>query len=226
MEDPTELEATFNEAADAIRESGTGLDNDTMLRLYGLYKQSTQGPCNVPKPGLFQFTARAKWDAWNNLGSLPKSEAMNSYIELVNNLTGQDEQKTNVSMMGVSVSCLARTEPEMDDQDKTIFDWLKEGDLEHVQSILKASSSIANQPDESGMHLIHWAADRGDLSMLRLLVVEHQSNANVVDSTGQTPLHYAYACGHEDCIQFLMQCGADPHIRDEDGNLPCDLSES
>ena len=86
MEDPTELEATFNEAADAIRESGTGLDNDTMLRLYGLYKQSTQGPCNVPKPGLFQFTARAKWDAWDKLKGTDPKDAMQQYIDLIESL--------------------------------------------------------------------------------------------------------------------------------------------
>lgn len=32
--------------------------------------QATEGPCNAPKPGMLDFVKKAKWDAWNSLGSL------------------------------------------------------------------------------------------------------------------------------------------------------------
>lgn len=32
--------------------------------------QATIGPCNKNKPGVFDLVGRAKWDAWNQLGSM------------------------------------------------------------------------------------------------------------------------------------------------------------
>ncbi|KAG8571629.1 hypothetical protein GDO81_011724 [Engystomops pustulosus] len=48
--------------------------------------KATQGSCNAPKPGMLDFVNKAKWDAWNSLGSLSKDEAKKSYVELVNGL--------------------------------------------------------------------------------------------------------------------------------------------
>ncbi|KAM3840371.1 enoyl-CoA delta isomerase 2 isoform 2-T3 [Vipera latastei] len=56
------------------------------LKLYGLYKQATVGPCNVPKPGMLDFVNKAKWDAWNSLGSMTQDNARQSYIELASSL--------------------------------------------------------------------------------------------------------------------------------------------
>lgn len=65
--------------------------NDVKLRLYALYKQATEGPCNMPKPGVFNFVTKAKWDAWNALGSLPKETARQNYVDLVSSLTSSAE---------------------------------------------------------------------------------------------------------------------------------------
>ncbi|XP_075682790.1 enoyl-CoA delta isomerase 2-like [Rhinoderma darwinii] len=64
--------------------------NDIKLKLYALFKQATQGSCNTPKPGMLDFVNKAKWDAWNSLGSLSKDEARKSYVELVNNLVSSE----------------------------------------------------------------------------------------------------------------------------------------
>lgn len=37
--------------------------NEVKLRLYALYKQATEGPCTMPKPGVFDFDNKAKRDA-------------------------------------------------------------------------------------------------------------------------------------------------------------------
>lgn len=65
--------------------------NEVKLRLYALYKQATEGPCNVPKPGVFDFVNKAKWDAWNALGSLPKETARQNYVDLVSSLSSSSE---------------------------------------------------------------------------------------------------------------------------------------
>lgn len=38
-------------------------DNNTMLKLYALYRQATQGDAAGEKPGTFDFARRAKFDA-------------------------------------------------------------------------------------------------------------------------------------------------------------------
>nr|XP_033787300.1 acyl-CoA-binding domain-containing protein 5 isoform X2 [Geotrypetes seraphini] len=55
--------------------------NEMMLKFYSFYKQATQGPCNVPRPGFWDPIGRYKWDAWNALGDMAREEAMIAYVE-------------------------------------------------------------------------------------------------------------------------------------------------
>ena len=43
----------------------THLDDEQRLQLYGLYKQSTVGDINTPKPMFLDMVGTAKWDAWS-----------------------------------------------------------------------------------------------------------------------------------------------------------------
>ncbi|XP_008934204.1 PREDICTED: acyl-CoA-binding domain-containing protein 5 isoform X1 [Merops nubicus] len=52
-----------------------------MLKFYSFYKQATQGPCNIPRPGFWDPIGRYKWDAWSALGDMSKEEAMIAYVE-------------------------------------------------------------------------------------------------------------------------------------------------
>ncbi|XP_004312409.1 enoyl-CoA delta isomerase 2 isoform X1 [Tursiops truncatus] len=71
--------------------------NEVKLKLYALYKQATEGPCNVPKPGVLDFINKAKWDAWNALGSLPKETARRNYVDLVSSLSASSESSIQVT---------------------------------------------------------------------------------------------------------------------------------
>ncbi|XP_030055140.1 acyl-CoA-binding domain-containing protein 5 isoform X2 [Microcaecilia unicolor] len=55
--------------------------NEMMLKFYSFYKQATQGPCNVSRPGFWDPIGRYKWDAWNALGAMDREEAMIAYVE-------------------------------------------------------------------------------------------------------------------------------------------------
>ncbi|XP_062952609.1 enoyl-CoA delta isomerase 2 isoform X3 [Cynocephalus volans] len=70
--------------------------NEVKLKLYALYKQATEGPCNLPKPGVFDLINKAKWDAWNALGSLPKETARQNYVDLVSSLSPPSESSSQV----------------------------------------------------------------------------------------------------------------------------------
>lgn len=64
------------------------------LQFYGLFKQATIGDCNIDRPGLFDFVARAKYDAWQNFKGLSFREARNMYID------GVEELKVGWSRQG------------------------------------------------------------------------------------------------------------------------------
>jgi diazepam-binding inhibitor (GABA receptor modulating acyl-CoA-binding protein) len=83
-----ELKDTFEAAVAASRTLPAKPDNDTLLQLYSLYKQATEGdqPADAPAPGMFDFVARAKADAWKKRAGQSSEAAMQEYIDLVKSL--------------------------------------------------------------------------------------------------------------------------------------------
>ncbi len=79
-----DLVAKFEEAARNSQSLPERPDNNTLLQLYALYKQASVGNVNVSRPGQFDFVGRAKWDAWEKLKGTTPEQAMQSYIDLVN----------------------------------------------------------------------------------------------------------------------------------------------
>ena len=78
-----DLEHAFEAAAGALKRLDTRPDNDTLLRLYALYKQGSDGDVHGPQPGFFDFVGTAKYEAWGQLRGMPRDEAIRRYIELV-----------------------------------------------------------------------------------------------------------------------------------------------
>lgn len=83
---PTELDAAFEKAAEDVKRLPARPDNDTLLKLYALYKQATEGDVNGPKPGFFDFVSTAKYEAWTRLRGMRTGEAQQKYIDLVRQL--------------------------------------------------------------------------------------------------------------------------------------------
>jgi diazepam-binding inhibitor (GABA receptor modulator, acyl-CoA-binding protein) len=61
-------------------------DNATLLQLYALYKQATEGDVEGKRPGFTDMVGRAKWDAWNAIKGKGRDEAMSEYVDLVESL--------------------------------------------------------------------------------------------------------------------------------------------
>lgn len=62
-------------------------DNETLLQLYSLYKQATEGDLSADPPSNpFDFVAKAKYQAWSSLKGKSKEEAMNEYVGLISKL--------------------------------------------------------------------------------------------------------------------------------------------
>ncbi|KAM7322821.1 hypothetical protein ACRRTK_018326 [Alexandromys fortis] len=81
----------FENAVNQVKLLKKDPGNQVKLQLYALYKQATDGPCNVPKPGVFDLVNKAKWEAWNALGSLPQETARQNYVDLVSSLSPSSE---------------------------------------------------------------------------------------------------------------------------------------
>ena len=83
------LTEQFEKAATDSKSLSTKPDNQTLLQLYSLYKQATEGDISGEAPSNpFDFVAKAKYEAWESLKGKSKDEAMQSYVKLVNSLKG------------------------------------------------------------------------------------------------------------------------------------------
>jgi acyl-CoA-binding protein len=81
-----DLATQFATAANDAQTLPERPDNATMLRLYALYKQGSGGDVTGKRPGMMDFVARAKYDAWAELEGTSQEEAMQGYIDLVESL--------------------------------------------------------------------------------------------------------------------------------------------
>jgi len=81
-----DLNDLFMQAVSESKELKDRPSNDTLLQLYSFYKQATEGDANGEAPGMFDFVAKAKYDAWSSLKGKTKEVAMQDYINLVGKL--------------------------------------------------------------------------------------------------------------------------------------------
>jgi len=220
--DLDEVTEKFTQAADHLKKLVAKLDDKTLLVLYGYYKQGLEGPCNSPKPSWYNTKGRAKWEAWNKLGDMPQAEAKTLYTQLVESL--DPEFLSSPKEGWVSISTMQPDEDVLNESEKSLVDYVKEGNCIKVADILRSYSaenvaSVVNKLDDEGMGLIHWAADRGSPEVLKV-ILSFGGDVNFVDSDMQTPLHYAASCGHLACITVLLENKADVSLKDADGLEP------
>jgi acyl-CoA-binding protein len=82
-----DMKSSFEQASKAIQGLSERPDNDTLLRLYALYKQGSEGDISGDKPGFFDFVGTAKYEAWAKLKGTSQEDAQKKYIDLVKKLT-------------------------------------------------------------------------------------------------------------------------------------------
>lgn len=76
----------FKVAQERVKTLSTRPSNDTLLELYALYKQATEGDVQGKRPGMLDVKGRAKYDAWAGRKGLGKDAAMQQYVQLVERL--------------------------------------------------------------------------------------------------------------------------------------------
>lgn len=80
------LKEDFELASRDVQKLSTRPDNDTLLQLYGCFKQATEGDATGSRPGMLDIKGRKKYDAWAALKGKTKDAAMAQYVALVKKL--------------------------------------------------------------------------------------------------------------------------------------------
>ena len=76
----------FRSAQERVKTLSTRPSNDTLLELYSLFKQATEGDVQGKRPGMLDLKGRAKYDAWAGRKGVGKEAAMQQYVALVERL--------------------------------------------------------------------------------------------------------------------------------------------
>lgn len=80
------LEEQFEKASKDVHTLKERPGNDVLLNLYSLHKQASVGDVHGDEPGMFDFIAKAKYNAWATQKGLSRDEAMQKYVDLVQSL--------------------------------------------------------------------------------------------------------------------------------------------
>ncbi|KAK6031936.1 ankyrin repeat protein [Ostertagia ostertagi] len=72
---------------------------------------------------------------------------------------------------------------------------------------------------------LHEAARRGICEPASTNLVQQLCIGHVMNKLGDTPLHAASWRGHRDCVQILLDSGANAWIRNRDQKLPIDVAK-
>ncbi|XP_053806888.1 acyl-CoA-binding domain-containing protein 6 isoform X1 [Vidua chalybeata] len=252
-----DLPALFEQAAERLPSLLPAVSKEQLLYLYARYKQVKLGTCNTPKPSFFDFEGKQKWEAWKALGDTSPHQAMQEYIAAVKKLdpswnpqTPEKRGKESKTVFGGPViSSLYQEEEIIREEDKNIFDYCRENNIDYVTKAIQSKKVDVNVTDEEqrqdpwlecfrpargmsfwglgiqGRALLHWACDRGHKELVSVLL-QNAADVNIQDGEGQTALHYAATCEFLDIVELLLQSGADPGLRDQEGCLPEEVTDS
>lgn len=175
----------------------------------------------TPRPSLFDFTNRAKWDAWDKLGSESDGEEgwINRYLEIARSLGWKEEGsaelhgsdplenivKSEVNKgnegggveIGRHVSVLSTPDIPVED---TLHGRVLENDASRVVALLDVDPSAnVNAKDEYVSPLI--------------ACFDRKTFKTMLNGQGYTPLHLAADRGHKNMVAILLQKGADVSVK-------------
>ena len=81
-----DLKKQFDKAVADSKKLPEKPDNATLLKLYSLFKQATEGDVQGKRPGFTDMVGRAKFDAWAEQKGKDGKKAMQEYVDLVESL--------------------------------------------------------------------------------------------------------------------------------------------
>ena len=86
----SDLASRFKTAQEEVVNLNDAPDVQTKLKLYALFKQASEGDVSGERPSAINFVAQAKFDAWAKLKGASQDDAMQQYVDLVEELKKND----------------------------------------------------------------------------------------------------------------------------------------
>lgn len=221
---------SFIDAADNVKKL-QGLDNDTQLQLYGLYKQSTVGDVNTSKPWSIDMVGSAKWNSWKSFQGFPKESAARAYVYVVSNLLPRP-CKNSGGVSGSSSSGNGSSSSSRSSNSAfagSVFDGMGVS-ISTPRAFQEQESAKSAQPWKESESLFA-AVHENDVDKAVQILNAPDCDVNMRNSTGMTPLHYAVDRGNVAMVQALLKFNADINAQDSDNQTPlviakiCDYDE-
>ncbi|GAA5931472.1 hypothetical protein JCM3775_006864 [Rhodotorula graminis] len=202
----------FERAVAYVGSSTAPSSTELKLRLYSLYKVATTSSRTptASRPGLLDFSGRAKWDAWSRLGKEDEIARLSD-----------DEVSDWARRAYVDEARALGFAEELDEVQE------RPGPRKGKKDQMVAVSTLEDSfVDEAPPSRIHELAIDGDVAALEEFLAGDGKGVdlNERDSYGYAPLHLATDRGHADVVKALLAHGADRSLPDEDGNTALDLA--
>lgn len=102
-----------------------------------------------------------------------------------------------------------------------------EGNVKSVKSLLSSSPELSALPGTRGWSLLHKAAGKGHLPVVKLLLsTRFPPPINATTDDGDSALHLAVRNGHIDTVSALLAAGADAGIKNKAGRRAYDQAKT
>jgi len=109
--------------------------------------------------------------------------------------------------------------------DYPLHEAARRGNISFLNECLQNKISV-NGLDKSGSTALYWASHSGHLECLKALMAAGGASVNAQNKLGDTALHAASWKGHKDVVDWLLQSGANPHVRNKENKTPLELATS
>ncbi|TFK92764.1 ankyrin [Polyporus arcularius HHB13444] len=220
---------SFQEAASYLSRASSlsSVSNATKLELYAIFKYLTVSPTpNVPKPSLFDFAGKAKWEAWQTAGKTYQdrpADAEERYLEIARSLGWSEGKAGEPAPLKPKESVEGGEEDIWDKSDD-------EGEARKPKgeggAMGRVTSTLAMEDDEGSSSALSNLAIAGNVpAVLEYFQGHPDADVNAVDENGYTPLHLAADRGHLEVVDILLKRGANRHIKDPDEFTAKELAE-
>ena len=94
--------------------------------------------------------------------------------------------------------------------------------LEVCEKLIIAEADVNEVDDQLRTPLLKAARHNSENSILHLLL-NSGAKPDIADNEGNTPLHFSAIRGTQDVAKFLMNLGADPYARNNQGLVPYEV---
>ena len=184
--------------------------------------------------------------AWGANKGIMTEEAKHRYIEHIDSrnlgwskaTASAGEYGTIEGGMGLCPSTLSRGNETPSTPFEIYYEAIRMGDMKIIANFVNTDPVLAATRDSTGGSAMHWAADAGRHELIPILK-DAGFQVNDIDNEHQTPLHLglflnffnnlcicnflAAICEHVFTVKELLENGAYPYYKDDDGMTAMEL---